>query len=60
MFIILALRRLRQKDHEFEASLAYIVKSCLKKERRKERMGVKKEGKTKKRLGILKIFFQIL
>jgi hypothetical protein len=28
---ILALRRLRQEDHKFQASLDYIARSCLKK-----------------------------
>jgi hypothetical protein len=30
MSIISALRRLRQKDQEFKASLDYIIRPCLK------------------------------
>lgn len=50
----IALRRLRTEVFVFEASLCYIAKACLKrkgeekvKRRKKERRGVKKEGKGK-------------
>jgi hypothetical protein len=32
-----ALRRLRQKDHEFEVSLGYIARSCLEKQTNKNK-----------------------
>jgi hypothetical protein len=35
--VILAFRRLRQKDCEFRAILCYIMRPCLKKERERER-----------------------
>jgi hypothetical protein len=35
--VIPALRRLRQKDLEFQASFGYITKSCLKRRKKKER-----------------------
>jgi hypothetical protein len=33
MPVILPLGRLRQEDHEFEASLRYIARPCLKKQK---------------------------
>jgi hypothetical protein len=40
--VIPALGKLRQEDYEFEASLVYIVKLCLKKKKRKKK---KKKGR---------------
>jgi hypothetical protein len=37
MFVILTLRRLRQKDQELEAILGYTVRPCLKKEKKKDK-----------------------
>jgi hypothetical protein len=31
-----SLRRLSQEEHEFEASLGYVVRSCLKRKKKKE------------------------
>jgi hypothetical protein len=35
MPVIPALQRLRQEDHEFEVSLSYIERLCLKKKKKK-------------------------
>jgi hypothetical protein len=40
-----ALRRLRQEDGKFEANLGYIVRSCLKRERKE---GRREEGMEEK------------
>jgi hypothetical protein len=37
MLVILALRRLRQEDLEFGASLSYMARTCLQKERKKKK-----------------------
>jgi hypothetical protein len=39
MPVILALRRLRQENLEFEASLGYITRACLKKTNRQNSYG---------------------
>jgi hypothetical protein len=36
MLVISALGRLKQEDHEFEASVGYVVKPCLKQEQQKK------------------------
>jgi hypothetical protein len=48
-----ALRKLRQKDSEFQASLGYIARSCVNKDKKKERErgGGRKEGRKEGRKG---------
>jgi hypothetical protein len=36
--VILAHRRLRKEDHEFETSLGYIMRPCLKKQKQKKKL----------------------
>jgi hypothetical protein len=42
--VIFAPMGLRQEDHEFQSSMGYIAKSCLKKKRRKGRKEGRNEG----------------
>jgi hypothetical protein len=60
MPVIPAWEKLRQKDHEFKASLGYVVRPTSKRERegerggRREREGIEEEGereREKKRRG---------
>jgi hypothetical protein len=37
MFVIPALRKQRQESHAFQASLGYVERPCLKKEKKKKR-----------------------
>jgi hypothetical protein len=46
--ITLALRRLRQKDHEFKVSLGLMVRSCQRNKKRKRKEG-RKEGRNEGR-----------
>jgi hypothetical protein len=43
--VIPALRKLRQEDYKFEASLGYIVKPCLKKKKKLKRVEVERGTK---------------
>jgi hypothetical protein len=43
--------RLRQEDHEFEASLAYVVGPCLKKIKKEGRKEEENEGREGEREG---------
>jgi hypothetical protein len=49
MPVILALGRLKQKDHMFEARVDYIVISCQRKKRKEGRGGRRKKGGGRKR-----------
>jgi hypothetical protein len=42
-YLLLALGRLRQVDHKFEARLGYTVRPCLKREREEERATASEE-----------------
>jgi hypothetical protein len=42
MPVSLALRRLRQEDHEFQASLGYIARPCLKQTKQNKQINNKK------------------
>jgi hypothetical protein len=46
--IIVALGRQKQEDHEFEPSLDYIGRTCLKKERKTKKNRRKKEKNKQK------------
>jgi hypothetical protein len=54
MCVIPALERLRQEDQEFEASLSFIVRSSIKKERR-EGAGEREERKEE-----INLYFPVL
>jgi hypothetical protein len=45
MPVIPALKRLRYEDHEFKASLGYIVKHCLKKRKTHKKKTIKEKRK---------------
>jgi hypothetical protein len=48
MHVILALGKLKQKEHEFEDSLGYIARSCLKRRRRRKRRRRKKRRRRRR------------
>jgi hypothetical protein len=47
-YLLLALGRLRQVDHKFEARLGYTVRPCLKREREEERATASEEEEEEK------------
>jgi hypothetical protein len=53
--IIPALMRPRQEDHEFEANMRYMLRTCLK--RKNEWKGGRKEGRGRKSQGGLRIAY---